>query len=979
MNPEFLKKLSEASTDYEKAFLMAEFSTSENSSIWKLVQALAIPHSFDRQLIEYLGKKTNIEINEELFDALHKLTYVEPFGNNEWTIHDLTRKGILNHLNKNQNYNLREKAEILSNYFDQKLDEKSIIESIYLKLIIDLKFGTRKLKQRSRDFRGKKNFNAAHSLFDIANELIEIGVIEDRKLPYELEKQEYYTITEKLDSWNITDPVQKEANFKEALSKLNYQNSLDFQEISKDRKEFKDKVDDIKLETLEKNLKNALDHEGKIIWLIELSVFHGIKEEFEQSKKYINDALEISPQNIDVLIAKSKLNIVTKDFSNAEVLLKKLEVTESKNETFLDAKYWFFNHQNKHELSIIPLNEAIQIDKTAWRLFQRGMTYQKMGEYKKAITDFNKAIKLDGSDAGNFGQRGMVYQKMGEYKKAIKDFNKAIKLDGSDAWDFGQRGMAYKKTGQYRKAIADFSKAEDLDGLASGGFAQRGVCFGMLKNYEKAIADFSKAIELDDSDAWNFGQRGLTYQKKDEYKKAIKDFSKAIELNDSYEWSYGQRGLTYQIMGEYEKAIADFSKAIELDSSDDWNFSQRGLTYQKTGEHEKAIKDFSKAIELNGSDPWDFSQRGLTYQKMGEHDKAIADFDKIINIDGYNSWGLGRRGFSYERIGEYKKAIADLDKAEELDNLISSGFALRGVCYRNLKKYTKALVDFDKAIQMDESAWKLGQRGLLYRKMREYNKALADFNKAIQMDESAWNLSQRGMIYEKIGKYNKTIVDLSKAIELDDSYEWSFQRGFTYQKMGELDKALADFERIIQLSDIKVIGFIASSYIYQKTGKYNKSISKLNKAIELDDSIDTIYSLRGLTYQKMGEYEKALADFDLAIKMEEFPDFIMLKKAVLMLALGRPTESIKLLKDALEINFNSTRDKVDMLTNEFQYHLILENLDESKRIFSKLLLDCKLLKGEIDELKEELDEILFFIPDHKLVNEYKRKLLNFQK
>ena len=58
----------------------------------------------------------------------------------------------------------------------------------------------------------------------------------------------------------------------------------------------------------------------------------------------------------------------------------------------------------------------------------RGDSYKELGNFQRAIADYDKAIELvPSSFAAHFG-RGLVFRDMGDHRRAIDDFNKALTL-----------------------------------------------------------------------------------------------------------------------------------------------------------------------------------------------------------------------------------------------------------------------------------------------------------------------------------------------------------------------------------------------------------------------------------------------------------------------------------------------------------------------------------------------------------------------
>ena len=53
------------------------------------------------------------------------------------------------------------------------------------------------------------------------------------------------------------------------------------------------------------------------------------------------------------------------------------------------------------------------------------MIYYKQEKYKKAITDYNRAIRLNPKYANAYYNRGLTYMAQGNIKKGMSDFEKA--------------------------------------------------------------------------------------------------------------------------------------------------------------------------------------------------------------------------------------------------------------------------------------------------------------------------------------------------------------------------------------------------------------------------------------------------------------------------------------------------------------------------------------------------------------------------
>ena len=57
------------------------------------------------------------------------------------------------------------------------------------------------------------------------------------------------------------------------------------------------------------------------------------------------------------------------------------------------------------------------------------MAYNKLGDYKHALADFNNAIEIDPNDANSHICRGIIYAMFDNVTQTLADFNKAIEIN----------------------------------------------------------------------------------------------------------------------------------------------------------------------------------------------------------------------------------------------------------------------------------------------------------------------------------------------------------------------------------------------------------------------------------------------------------------------------------------------------------------------------------------------------------------------
>ena len=94
-----------------------------------------------------------------------------------------------------------------------------------------------------------------------------------------------------------------------------------------------------------------------------------------------------------------------------------------------------------------PIERAPLPQETAETYFNRGVDSSQKGDFKKAVSDYNKAIDVNPDFVVAYLNRGHSHSRMGEFDKAIADYSKAIELNPRYAIAYHNRGFVYRRTG----------------------------------------------------------------------------------------------------------------------------------------------------------------------------------------------------------------------------------------------------------------------------------------------------------------------------------------------------------------------------------------------------------------------------------------------------------------------------------------------------------------------------------------------------
>lgn len=116
------------------------------------------------------------------------------------------------------------------------------------------------------------------------------------------------------------------------------------------------------------------------------------------------------------------------------------------------------------------------------------------------------------------------------YKAAIADYDKVIKLNPEHAEAFFFRGGAHDAMGFLNEALLDYMNSTAIDENQPEVYNSIGVCYAKKGKIELALSYFEKAIKFDLNYAKAYSNIGNMYDMKRDLKNACENWKKSLEL-----------------------------------------------------------------------------------------------------------------------------------------------------------------------------------------------------------------------------------------------------------------------------------------------------------------------------------------------------------------------------------------------------------------------------------------------------------------
>ncbi|KAF9165873.1 TOM (translocase of outer membrane) complex component [Mortierella sp. AD011] len=337
-----------------------------------------------------------------------------------------------------------------------------------------------------------------------------------------------------------------------------------------------------------------------------LCILDGFKNEsfaqsMERNLKKVADvkAKDILKTREERLPSKTFMSAYLDSFRKTSVPETKPDEEETGDGQFQLAEYYL--GQREYQKAMEAYNKAIELNTThiAKALNMRGTFTFLMGDGKKALADFDKAIELDPNYVQTYIKRGSIFMEQGDAMKTFNEFETAISIDANDPNIYYHRGQVFFITGEYESAAKDYIKSIELEPKFVFSHIQYGVAQYKLGNISDAMNIFKKALKdfPESGDVNNYyGELLLDQQQFDQ---AFERFDKAIKLKPSNPLPYINKALlVFQWKQDPAGAERLCLQSLDADPECDVAIATLGQLFLQQGKIEKAIEYFDKSIDM---------------------------------------------------------------------------------------------------------------------------------------------------------------------------------------------------------------------------------------------------------------------------------------------------------------------------------------------------------------------------------------------
>lgn len=330
-----------------------------------------------------------------------------------------------------------------------------------------------------------------------------------------------------------------------------------------------------------------------------------LREKPEEISEELDVALELAPEDSEVLRARGAHALENRDLPRAIEVLKLAVEVEGER-------------ADNHEL----LGMALALDQ----------------QFDEALAELDRAIELSPEDPSAHLLRARVRLAKSKPEEAVEDIDQVFTTRPATPDALLLRALAYQQLGKMERALTDIDEAIDMQPDFVPALRVRAVLLASNGKFDEALADLEKVRETLPDDVETLLQLGALYRSKKDASKAIELYDEALQLDGENWIALHSRGDAYLSIEKQAEALADYDAAVKLHQESP-NLLNNLAWLLATSPDDK-LRDGKRAIQLanKAGELTDFKEAYIlstiaaAYAESGDMEKALEWSTKAVEL-----------------------------------------------------------------------------------------------------------------------------------------------------------------------------------------------------------------------------------------------------------------------------------------------------------------------------------------------------------
>jgi tetratricopeptide (TPR) repeat protein len=210
--------------------------------------------------------------------------------------------------------------------------------------------------------------------------------------------------------------------------------------------------------------KKSPDYYNVHLWIS--YYWQNCRGDFDRGIEVLNEAAAILPKDPAVYNQRANIYRDKGDYATALADMNR-SISLINNDPYRASAYnnraLIWKMMGENEKSAADFSVAIKLaPKNPKYYANRGDAWRRTGNLERALQDQDRAIELYAGGPGialGLTLRGETLRYMGEYDRALSDFNQAVRIESDFAPAFTGRGLTFERTGDLERAKTEFRTA----------------------------------------------------------------------------------------------------------------------------------------------------------------------------------------------------------------------------------------------------------------------------------------------------------------------------------------------------------------------------------------------------------------------------------------------------------------------------------------------------------------------------------------
>jgi len=326
----------------------------------------------------------------------------------------------------------------------------------------------------------------------------------------------------------------------------------------------------------------------------------------------------------------------------------------------------FYHEESNFDKADMVINMGINLHPTSTSLqLKKSTILIEQFKDEEALEILNYLKKVENTNAEVFLNLGLVKLRFGKRKKALSNFNKALRLCGKDelADYIFEIGFTLNQEAFYKDAkklleffLKRFPENENI-------LFELAYAYDKLLEIEKGIETYNKLLDVNPylENAWY--NLGILHNKQNEFQEAISAYDFTLAIAPNLSEAYYNKANSLAQIGEFEEAIECYSEYISYSYPTPITYYYIGDCWENLGDNKMASRFYQFAVDLDPDHIDALQSLGRTSYQNQDYNTSIDAFDKAlaINPDSPELWrSLGK---SYKKIKNSAEAKRCLKRA----------------------------------------------------------------------------------------------------------------------------------------------------------------------------------------------------------------------------------------------------------------------------------------------------------------------------